>query len=427
MPAGNPTYLSPEEIQQLNALSGLGGQQRLLAEQLRRQADKKFETPAYGTATGAALGGLATMMQERDRDTKLASLAEQLRGLDTQRTEGLSAARGAIGRLPTADPGALFSDDPAQRQAGASSLADAIRGREQLGAQLAASGDPELAALGAGLLGSSEKLGGYGFEAAQGAPTRALQGAQLKKSQREEEAATAPAMQAYHDLAAKFGVSLPQGATNEQAREALALAEKAYAAEQLAKDRALNREAMRANREDAKTDREEKELDKQIETLSKRLEGAPSLRSDLATLSKYADAADVPGMGPLEGRAPNWMVGEEGVRVRQAARGVAGTILHERSGTAASEAEIGRLLEETGMGPTATPTQFREGLRRLREQAFSILRSKEAGARPEAVQEAQRRGMVTSADLPAATSGLPADKQKRLDELRRKRDAGALK
>ncbi len=84
-------------------------------------------------------------------------------------------------------------------------------------------------------------------------------------------------------------------------------------------------------------------------------------------------------------------------------------------------------VRRAAMGPGATEPEFREGLKRLTENARGAMRAKEAGYRPAAVEEARRRGMATSADLPSGGGGLSPDKKARLEELRRKRDAGELR
>lgn len=196
---------------------------------------------------------------------------------------------------------------------------------------------------------------------------------------------------------------------------------------QRAADRLLQRQFMMATLGQRHEDKREKDTDKQIEVLSKRMEGAPALRSDIATLEKLAGEDDVPGIGAT-GRLPDFFVSDEGVQLRQATRGIVGNLIKERSGTAASEKEIDRILGELGMGDGATDDQFRMGLKRLKQQSIEAMRAKEAGARPEAVEEARRRGLTTSQDLagPAAGGLSPTDKA-RLEELRRKRDAGLLR
>lgn len=175
-------------------------------------------------------------------------------------------------------------------------------------------------------------------------------------------------------------------------------------------------------------ERNSDQTDKQIELLSKRTEGAAALKSDLGTLIKYAGEDDIPGVGAT-GRLPGLLLSEDGVKVRQSMRGIVGNLIKQRSGTAASEKEIDRILEELGMSSGATDDQFRTGLSRLSQQTAEALQGVEAGARPEAVEEARRRGLTTSKDVPQYSpgGGLDPSKKARLEELRRKKAAGELK
>ncbi len=153
------------------------------------------------------------------------------------------------------------------------------------------------------------------------------------------------------------------------------------------------REAARAERKDDATQRE-------VLKLSERLENMPGIAKDLSMLSTYAVAPDVPGVGAT-GVLPAKLLSDEGIRVRQAVRGVLGALLKEQSGLAVSEAEIDRKLEELGMGRTATDREFRIGLSRLLTNTNEVMRSKESGVSPEAVKRYRARGGTTSADLPS--------------------------
>lgn len=319
----------------------------------------------------------------------------------------------------------FFEDDATQQKLRAQALADALRGRQRQADTAGAIGN-------LGLLTGDKVLGNFGQAQLAGADraragiadeqqalaqlggqrlTKALQAQQLAKGKQELDEASAPANSIYSDLSRQFGVSLPENMTNQQAREALGLAERAYGARMRAQEIALNREAMRGAKETAQGDKREKDLDKQIELLSKRLEGAPALRQDLSTLNQAAQQEDIPGVGTVEGRLPGFAAGlfngGDATRVRQAAKGLIGNILKEQSGSTVSEQEREAKLEELGMGKGATEDQFRLGLGRITQMAEAVLRAKEAGARPEAVAEASRRGLTTSKDLPQAEGAPP--------------------
>jgi hypothetical protein len=171
-------------------------------------------------------------------------------------------------------------------------------------------------------------------------------------------------------------------------------------------DRALQREMMAGTRTDAAANRQAQYDDKAVLDLSKRNEGTASIAQDLKTLIRTAQEDDIPGVGVFDGRKPDLLVGSDGIQTRQAARGLQGAIIKQRSGITVSEKELTRILGELGMGDGATEESYRLGLKRLIQQAHESGQGVEAGYRPEVVQEARRRGMTTSQDLP----DYPADK-----------------
>lgn len=259
------------------------------------------------------------------------------------------------------------------------------------------SGDRVLSGVGGSLLGGAARREAQLAEAPGRRLAQALSRQQLTRGQQDLDYENSHVGPTELELAKMFGVQLPPETTRREAKQIMDWAQRAYGARQQAEDRRLNREAMRNQKQEAADAKQEKDLDKQIETLSKRTEAAPAIRNDLAELQSGPDE-DIPGVGPIAGRLPLWMLSEEGKRKHQAARGLVGTIIKERSGTAASEKEIDRIMNETGLN-MANEEQFRLGVERLRQQSVDVLKAKEAGARPEAVREARRRGLVTSEDL----------------------------
>lgn len=403
------------------SFAGLGGDQdELLREELARALSLgKPSGQKHTTPLGALFGGAGDIIG--------AIRGSKLHGETQAKIEALNARRQAAveqANQPLPDP-FIGRPGPMTEEEQARVMAEALTQREQRANAMVSSGYGPLADAGRYQLGEV-RTGRERLEEAPGKRLReGLLRQQVEGGSAELAEANAPAGETYTQLARKFGVTLPPGTTNRQAKEFLALAERAYAAEQRAQETRFNREAMAGARSDAAADKAEKDLDKQIETLSKRTEAAPAMRNDLREL-EAGDQEDIPGVGPIAGRLPMWMLSEDGKRKRQAARGLVGTIIKERSGTAASEKEIDRIMEETGLN-MANEEQFRLGVDRLREQVTDVLRAKEAGARPEAVEEARRRGLVTSKDITPADGGLPAEKKARLEELRRKKAAGALK
>jgi hypothetical protein len=207
---------------------------------------------------------------------------------------------------------------------------------------------------------------------------------------------------------------------------------RAFKREESAKDRIAAREraTIMAGRLDANAaSKAQNDLNEQVEKLSKRMENAPALVSDLSVLNEAMQQKDIPGVGVGYSAVPSfvgdWMASEEGLRVRQAAKGVVATYLKERSGTAASDAEVERTMSEMGMGKGASERDFRSAIPRLLSNLGGTLKAKEAGATPEAVKEARKRGLITSEDLPKTSGAKGGPKRISSDAEFEKLPAGA--
>ncbi len=306
----------------------------------------------------------------------------------------------------------LFTtDDDAEAQQMAAARAAVLRRQQAAGNLGMLTGDKVLSGFGRSQVEQAGHGEGQLAQVGNARLTMAL--GRLKAAQ----AAQLEAQQAARDHALKVG-----DRTDE--RDWL---EKEHAKDRVSRERAAKLSA--GSKDDAKTEAS-------VEALSKRMEAVPALSNDLATMNKYAAMDQIPGIGPYASRAPAWAPGisEDDIKSRQAQKGLLGAILKEQSGTTVSEGELNRKLEEMGMGPGATEQQVRDGLARLTTIARETVRAKEAGYKPEVVQEARRRGMSTSADLPAAPAaaepaagGLAPEQMSRLEELRKKRKAGLLK
>jgi hypothetical protein len=110
-----------------------------------------------------------------------------------------------------------------------------------------------------------------------------------------------------------------------------------------------------------------------------------------AAISPYTEGVsgediDIPGYGQLEGRAYNWMVGEEGRNVRTAVAGLRDAIFKARAGSAVSEAEADRLLEGLALAEGFTDLDMVKQLQVVANDLNSIIQSKSNVYRPEAVQ-----------------------------------------
>lgn len=249
---------------------------------------------------------------------------------------------------------------PAQPQA-----ADFYRGQGNLALQ---SGDRVLGGFGQAQLGQAQQLGSQAADGKRYAFSQLLQ-AQRDAAHRKEQLADTASQRRWQD--GRDAAS--QAAAMERAR--------IMAGEKRAEKTAVD-------------------VERDVENLSKRLEGAPAMRQDLSTLTQAAKQEDIPGVGPIAGWLPDWMVSADGKKVRQAMRGVVRSTIHETSGTAASEGEVERIMGELGFKEGGGEDAWRMGLEGVAEKTKALLRTKEAGYLPEAVKVARQRGMVTSEDVP---------------------------
>lgn len=135
-----------------------------------------------------------------------------------------------------------------------------------------------------------------------------------------------------------------------------------------------------------------KDLEEDVQKLGKDMEPLSKARSDINLLRVAADKGNVEGFGPVAGRMPNLVTGDEGVANRQAAGRLMAAIIQATSGQAASEKEVERLLEANGMGRTATDAQFRQGIQKLDAQYQSLTREREAKYHPDVVNVYRTRG-----------------------------------
>lgn len=165
--------------------------------------------------------------------------------------------------------------------------------------------------------------------------------------------------------------------------------------------------------------RDNPEMNRNVEALSKRLENVPSMRSDLAKLIPYIHKSSIPGVGRVESALP--VFGDEAIVVRQAARGLVGALIKEQSGTTASQDEVNRKLEELGMGKFGSEQEFKAGAKRLIENLYQTVKSKESGYTAEALQTFRQRGGTTSDDLKPlveqADQAKPASLEDRINQL----------
>lgn len=125
---------------------------------------------------------------------------------------------------------------------------------------------------------------------------------------------------------------------------------------------------------------------------------------DVATLKGFASQPDQPGFGPIAGRVPDFMTSGEGVAARQAAGRLMANLLHMISGAAVSEPELQRQLQARGLGTTATPEQFRQGVKALEEEYANLAKQRRAKYVPQVPQTYEERGGFKPGGAPAPSA-----------------------
>lgn len=193
-------------------------------------------------------------------------------------------------------------------------------------------------------------------------------------------------------------------ATYEAARHTADRAARERIAQRLANARSQNVDDKEA-RDDLKHERRLAELDRKqqitdVRDLSKALGDLPAMRNNMEILADIANEEDIPGVGLIAGRMPNFAKSERGQLATQAALSIMAAYMKQTSGAAVSEPEAKRLLAARGINPAGSESEFRLGVRRLLTEIRDAARATEARADPRALELARQRGVVTSDDLP---------------------------
>lgn len=178
-----------------------------------------------------------------------------------------------------------------------------------------------------------------------------------------------------------------------------------------------------AEKAQVKVDDDAQKLEKRIGDMT------PGIKYRLEELDKAVGGIEnveskesLPGVGPLAGLAPDVMLSDQGSVIRQHARGLVADLIKLQSGTAASEKEVDRKMEELGMGAGSKEVSFRRGILNVRNQLVQKLKSTEAAFKPEVVEAFRSRGGVTH-DVVGAIGKKDKDRE-RLEALRKKFGGG---
>jgi len=173
------------------------------------------------------------------------------------------------------------------------------------------------------------------------------------------------------------------------------------------------RDLVGVTREAAATAKKEAANDKAVTKFSDTLqkEGIPDLDKAIGdaegAVGRYKPG-EVPGVGPLKGALPAFMMSDEGKDVRSALAAVRNIVLNARSGAAVTDQELRRLVEEIGTGAGMTETDARRGLKRIRDRFEVVKRNAAAGVSDDVLNTYRERGGLAITRGTGQTAAAPA-------------------
>jgi hypothetical protein len=141
-------------------------------------------------------------------------------------------------------------------------------------------------------------------------------------------------------------------------------------------------------------------LEGDVANAGKDLEDIGGMKTDLETLVSASKQPDIPGAGIYDSQKPAFLQSKADTKTIQAARGIVGRLIKAQSGSAASEQEVTRKMEELGI-LGGTEQQFTIGLTRLTEDARHVMENRQAKWRPEVLGRYRLRGGIVAGDLPS--------------------------
>jgi hypothetical protein len=141
---------------------------------------------------------------------------------------------------------------------------------------------------------------------------------------------------------------------------------------------------------------------KALAELAQRSQPAAEMLADIETVNHYISSSrDIPGVGVVEGRVPEFLRTQDGNAVWQSANRLASNIILAKSGKAATDVERRNMLEQYGIRPGSTDSAFVLGMQALTRDAAATLGNIEAGFDRPVVEQRRALGGVTSRDIPA--------------------------
>lgn len=146
--------------------------------------------------------------------------------------------------------------------------------------------------------------------------------------------------------------------------------------------------------------RDDKQDDTDTQKVAKETGGDPArILSTLTALrTRIAGKKDIPGIGTIEGRIPDALTGDEGLKNRNDAKAIADALLRMQSGAGVSDKERQSTYRLYGI-EGGDERAFTDGLDRLESAIQAEVKAKQAGFKPKVVEKYKERGGTTPEDF----------------------------
>jgi len=361
--------MTPEELEFLMSLGDVNNQ---LQNAPRRRAQLANTTAPVQTGPGWAGFGanIGNLFRAVGEAAGTGLLMKQENDLAQRQAQGRRIGQ----RLDSNAPSLTAEGTAETDKSDAAKIAEFAQ-KAQL---LIQSGDPRYMATGKQMEAQASDLQKSLLEA----PERRI-GVGLKKAQTDKTLAdtailSEPASDENRVFLRKLGGN-PEGMNRRQISDAIDARLKAYGIEQTG----------------VRTDRRNERghaIDEQ--RFGKDMEQLPRVKTLLGTLSAAASAppgADIPGVGVLDTRRPDWANTPAGIAIRQAAMDLAAVIVKEDSGAQATDQEWARKMQAAGFSTWNSESGFKNGVARMKKIMADAYRLKRAKYSEDIVKNVESR------------------------------------
>lgn len=396
--------MTPEELDMLLSLGGLDDEQAMANQQL--QYGQRLMQPSR-QPSGSALNRFGASLGNAFDRIGGAIISNQARGEQQKLIGRRRKAQQLIGRIGSA-PGLDLSGVDAP----GADLGDYHRKVAQLEADaraLIASEHPLGVQLGQRMQAEAQQARKY----VQEAPTRALE-TKLKGSQIDLNEATLAGKKGELDYAAgrlsqaEIGdykaIGGKQDLSQLTRREAQPIIKnqiEVYKSQQAGAKGEASRQGVQA--------RFDANMAVKVGTDMQQLPRVKTLLKVLTSAASARPGTDIPGVGIIDTRRPDWVNSPAGIATRQAALDMAAVILKEDSGAQATDQEWARKMAANGFSEWGDEKGFKIGVKRINKIMRDMYRVKRAKYPPEIVEEVERR-FGEKFEIPEGAEGHEAPK-----------------